>query len=89
MNYQGQQTMHEREALSQTQYRPVSGLMAGSVETVPARALPVTRNRIGQLVERVAEIAERLEGIGDLVFGSPSRRQGKRRPQMPACWSAW
>lgn len=36
---------------------------------VPERALPATRDRIAQLIERTGEMAARLEAIGDRVFG--------------------
>lgn len=44
--------------------------LGGLVGSMPDKALIATRERIGMLIERIGEVAARMEVIGDRVFGS-------------------
>lgn len=67
--YYGETSDAAREVASQTKYHPMGGVMLGE-KAEPDKALMATRERVGMLVERVIDVASRLEAIGDSAFGS-------------------
>lgn len=68
-----------REEAAARQVASGSVFAGATLGQAPERALPATRDRIAQLIERTGEVASRLEAIGDKVFGQlpqPDEKSG-------------